>query len=211
MDLTTYIQHRQEIRTFAAKSIKATGEMRLEVLGAPFGGPIDGKDRQGEYFSERTDFMMNIGDKRPVIYFHGMTPRGANSIKPETIGTAELVKKDSKGLWFDVVLNEGSELARRVWEAARDGLAKASSGAIDYLIRVAKKTGEILTWPLGELSLLDENSFRKPVNDLAVVNLKALFDNAGIEYPESFSKSGELEETAVQEDGDTKIYIIHKK
>jgi len=210
MDLTTYIKHRQEIRTITAASIKATGEMRLEVLGAPFGGHLDGKDAHGEYFSEKTDFMMEIGDKRPVIYYHGMTPRGTNSLRPEVIGTAELIRKDKQGLWFDVVLKEGSELARRVWEAARDGLAKASSGAVNYLVRIAEKTGEILTWALAELSLIDIGAGRHPANELAVVNVKSLFDNAGLDYPESFQESGELTETEAEEDGDTKPIIICK-
>ena len=131
-------------------------------------------------------------------------------LKPEVIGTATLVRKDEKGLWFDVVLKEGSELARRVWEAAKEGIAKASSGAIGYLVRLAEKTGEILTWPLAELSVFDTGAGRQPANQFAVVNVKALFDNAGIEYPEKFRESGELDELGVQDDGDQKTIVTHK-
>src|SRR5512137_1110698 len=39
----------------------------FSVLGVPFGGPIEGKDLDGEYFSPRTDIMLQVGDKRPVL------------------------------------------------------------------------------------------------------------------------------------------------
>ncbi len=207
--MTEYIQQRQELKTFKALHVKAVGDMRLEVLGAPFGGPNDGKDDEGEFFSKNTDFMMEIGDKRPVIYYHGMTPRGSNQLKPEVIGMAELKRMDEQGLWFDVVLKEGSALAKRVYEAAKEGIARASSGAVNYLVRVAEKTGEILTWALAELSLFDTGAGRQPANQYAVVNVKSLFDTAGIDYPERFTESGELAEPEEEDDG-VEIRLIHK-
>lgn len=209
MDLTNYIKNRQEVITRHGLTIKAVGDMRLEVLGAPFGGHADGKDDHGEFFSENTDFMMDIGEKRPAVYYHGMTPRGENSLRPEVIGTAELVRKDENGLWFDVVLKKGSALAERVYEAAREGIARASSGAVSYLVRVAENTGEILTWALAELSVFDTGAGRQPANQLAVVNVKSLFDNAGIDYPERFTKSGELAEPVEEDERDTKKVITN--
>lgn len=208
MNIKNYLEHRKELLVRTSTHVKAIGEMKLEVLGAPYGGHLGGKDEHGEYFSPKTDFMLEIGDKRPVIYYHGKTPRGANTLRPEVIGTATVSRRDAQGLWFEVVLKEGSELARRVWEAAKDGLAKASSGAIGYLVRLAEKTGEILTWPLAELSLFDTGGGREPANQLATVHLKSLFDNAQIEYPESFTKSGELVEADEKEDG-VPIYVLY--
>lgn len=207
--LQEYAKERKQLLTFQAGTIKALDGMRLEVLGAPFGGHLNGKDADGEFFSDKTDFMLSEGDKRPVIYYHGKTPRGSNMLHPEVIGTAEYVRKDERGLWFEVVLNQGSELAARVWQAAKEGFARASSGTIGYLKRLAEKTGEILTWPLAELSLFDTGNGRQPANQLAVVNVKALFENAGIDYPESFLESGELKETGEKEP--ERFIVIHKK
>lgn len=184
--------------------VKAVGEFELEVLGAPFGGHLNGRDEHGEFFSKNTDFMLNIGDTRPVIYYHGMTNRNTPTLKPEQIGKAVVSKIDEKGVWFRVTLDRASEKARSIWEAARAGMARASSGAVGHLVRLVKKTGEILSWPIGELSLWDWNGQpeNRPANELAVVRLpmRALFENAEIELPESFLESGELKKELVQED-----------
>jgi len=192
-----------ELRTFKYLAVKALSDRRLEVLGAPFGGHMDGRDADGQFFSEHTDFMIEVGDERPVLYYHGMTPRGTTALAPEVIGKAKLTRIDEKGLWFEVALREGSALAERIWEAAKNGLAKASSGAVNYLVRLKEKTGEILSWPLAELSLIDVAMNRQPANQLASVHLKAAFDNAELKMPEIFVQSGELKTDMEQErDGD---------
>jgi len=173
-------------------------EWKLEVLGAPYGGQDNGKDSQGEFFSERTDFMMNIGDTRPAIYYHGMSPDGIDKDAPAVIGTATAVRRDSDGLWFEVVLDKTKELAKRIWEAAVAGVARASSGAINYLVRTGLG-GELLTWPIGELSLIDAEGGRQPANQLAVAQLKSLYHEAGIQIPEAFTQGGEPEVIAVDD------------
>lgn len=159
---------------FITGNVKALAgeDWKLEVLGAPYGGVVNGRDKQGEYFSDKTEFGIEIGAKIPVYYFHGLTPQGKlmKEELPEIIGNAVISKRDAKGLWFEVVLNQASKLAKRVWEAALKGLAKASTGAIDHLVRFNPNgSGEILNWTLGELSLLDEGLKRFPANQLAVV------------------------------------------
>lgn len=159
-------------------NIKAldTDEWKLEVLGAPYGGILGGKDKQGEFFSDRTEFGIEVGGKLPVYYYHGLNPRGKVDALPEIIGYAQASKRDSKGLWFEVTLNKLSDLARRIWESAQKGLAKASTGAVDHLVRVSKESGEILNWTLGELSLIDEGIKRHVANQLAVaLPMKANF------------------------------------
>ena len=158
----------------------------LEVLGAPYGGHLDGRDADGEYFSDQTDFMLDVGDKRPVLYYHG-----ANQSKPDVIGTATVSRRDSAGLWFDVILDKAKSYAQRIYQAALDGLARASSGAIPHLTRRAAD-GELLTWAIGELTLLDRTDQRRPSNELAVAELKACFIEAEIDIPEMLLKSEEL-------------------
>jgi len=198
-----------ELSTIYDLPVRIKGDRMLEVLGAPYSGPYNGKDADGEYFSPNTDFMLEAGDRRPAIYYHGMTPRGSASLNPEVIGKAIATRRDDEGLWFDVPLGQG-KLADRVWEAAQAGNARASSGAVNYLVR-KNQDGEIISWPLAELSIFDIGQGRRPANDFARVELKSLFANAGIDYPERFAKSGELEAELVEEDaGDTKkILIIH--
>lgn len=205
-NLKKYLEDKKALMLKDGHDIKAIGDFRFEVVGAPYYGHNEGKDDHGQYFSPNTDFMMDIGEKRPVIYYHGMTPRGANTIKPEVIGKAELIAIDpERGLVFDVALDGDKPLVQRIVDAAKEGLARASSGAINYLVRVAEATGEILTWPLAELSLFDTGAGRQPANQLATVSLKALFDNAGIDYPEAFAEIGEIQAKASDEiSGDQK-------
>ena len=136
--------------------------------------------------------MLNVGDKRPVLYYHGADATGTPATRPEVIGTATVSRRDHSGLWFEVVLDKAKEFAKRIYDAAVNGLARASSGAINYLVRRGED-GELLTWPIGELTLIDRSDQRRPANELAVAYLKAAFSEAEIDYPEMFAKSEELE------------------
>lgn len=192
------IKMQTELVTYDNLPVRVKGNRVLEVLGAPYGGHAEGKDADGEWFSPRTDFMLEQGDRRPALYLHGRTPRGSASLKPELIGKATMTRRDDEGVWFDVTLSDGG-LAERVWEAAQAGSARASSGAVNYLVR-KDTNGEILTWPLAELSVFDIGQGRQPANQLARVELKSLFKSAEIELPESFVKSGELEAKLTDEE-----------
>lgn len=144
--------------------IKAVGNMVLDILAVPFGGPDD-LDLDGEYFSKDTDLHLDKFPDPLVIYHHG-----ANQDKTELIGKAmgHTIKDD--GIWIRVKLDQASQYAQRVWNAAKRGLAAASSGSISHLVRKAKD-GFISAWPLVELSLfdIDKSQNRQPANPAAVV------------------------------------------
>lgn len=180
-------------------AMKATGEWELEVLGVPFGGPLNGKDLDGEFFSPKTNLMLKLGDRRPVLYNHGASPDNQKETFPEVIGEAEYVRVDEKGHWFRVVLDRGREYAKIMMDAARAGMARASSGAVNYLTRIVRKTGEVLVWPFSELSLIDKvPGVREPSNDYAVAYLKTAFEQAKLELPEAFTEAGEAKVDATK-------------
>ncbi len=162
------------------------GEKRiLEVLAAPFGS-MDNLDRLDQFLSARTDFMIDIGDKRPTLYMHGYSPRSRKMERPTKMGVAIVTKVDNKGLWMRTELDD-SELATRTWEAALKGEARASTGSINYLERSNEFTGEVTVWPIAELSVFDGGDNRIPVSDDAVVlPLRAYFDECNIQFPETF-------------------------
>jgi len=61
----------------AEKRMKADSEytdVGWRALGVPFGGPIKGRDLDGEAFHEDTDIWLKVGDKVPVTYYHGFGP-----------------------------------------------------------------------------------------------------------------------------------------
>lgn len=212
--IANYIEEQKksliELRLSEYVPVEMKGQV-LRVLGVPNGGPIFGKDEQGDYFSDNTNIGMEVGDRRPVFYNHGLAPNGLRMVNPKPIGQAVYTGKDHKGHWFEVELDEDDPLSKRIIEAAKAGQARASSGAINYLVR-RRQSGEVTNWTVGELTLLDKTNYRRPVNEFATVALKSAFDNAGIEFPQAFLKSGELESDAVNEkEGDVeKIKLIVK-
>lgn len=160
------------------------GAWELDVLGAPFGGPNNGRDLDGEFFTAETKFHEDHFALPPVVYYHGYDPdTGKPAGSPQYIGktTARTVKED--GVWYRVALDKASALARRVWEAAKNGVARASSGS-NHLSRVAQD-GRILEWPVFELSVFDAVGNRRPSNAYAVALpvTKALYEAAGLPLP----------------------------
>jgi len=82
---------------------------------------------------------------------------------------------------------DNSELSDRTWTAALEGNARASTGSVNYLERHDKVTGEVMCWPIAELSVFDGGDERVPVSDDAIVlPLRALFDEHSIKLPENF-------------------------
>jgi len=165
--------------------IKAVGDWELEVLAVPYGGPNRGKDAEGEYFSESTNLYLDKFDKPIVSYYHGFDPEGYPQGDPEEIGQVLSMERKSDGVWVRVLLDKASEYAKRVWEAAKEGLARASSGTIEHIRRVARD-GLITHWPFVELALFDTEGSRQPANDYAVALpvMKAAYKQAGRKWPE---------------------------
>ena len=84
------------------KRMKADGdyvETGWRVLGVPFGGPIDGRDLDGEAFTPETDIWLKVGDKVNLTYYHGFDPDkiGEKQANPALIGRATYVGADERG------------------------------------------------------------------------------------------------------------------
>ena len=182
----------------ADKRLKADGdylETGWRVLGVPYGGPIKGRDADGEAFDESTDIWLKVGDAVNITYYHGFDAEnpGEKQAVPALIGKATYTGKDERGHWFEPVLDGEEPLAKRLMEAGIENL-RASSGAVSHLVRKAAG-GIISVWPVGELALFDVNEWRKPANDFAVIEAKAdLFTEA---IPEAMLASVAVE--AVEE------------
>jgi hypothetical protein len=158
------------------------GEWLLDVLGAPYGGPMNGKDLDGDTFSDQTDFWLDKIGKRPVIQYHGWDSAKGGPTNPELIGEELGHQVKSDGVWFRVRLDKTKEAARQMWEAAKAGACRASSGAISHLVRPLNQHGHKDLWPIAELSLVDTRKGIIPKNAYAVALpvLKATFEAANL-------------------------------
>lgn len=176
----------------ASTEIKASGDMELDVLLVPFGGPENGKDTDGQYFDETTDTQHNIYKTIPAYYYHGYDPNGNPQGNPEVIGMMHYDHTDAKGHWYRAILDKASALAKRIWEAAKNGLARASSGSIPHIIR-DKPNGHIDKWPVVEGSLIDEGDKRHPANAYAVALpvMKARYEALKLAIPSDLDDNGE--------------------
>lgn len=180
------------------KAIEQGGEWALEVLGAPYGSP-EKRDADGEYFTPRTEFYLGKAPLPPIAYYHGYTPDGKPQGDPEIIGQAVKVWTDTDGVWYRVVLDKASDYARRVWDAAQKGMARASSGVAGHLWRKTK-SGEITHWLIGELSLFDAEGNRQPANQYAVARpaVKAALHDAGFNLDSLDGTMGDEQESALE-------------
>jgi len=166
-----------ERETETDKRLKADGEytdVGWRVLGVPFGGPIKGRDLDGEAFHEDTDIWLKVGDQVNITYYHGYGPDKPDEkqVPPVVIGRATYVGTDKRGHWFEPMLDYEEPLAQRLILAGPEGI-KASSGAVSHLVRMGKG-GLIDVWPVGELALFDTNEWRLPANDYAVIESKSV-------------------------------------
>ena len=175
-----------EHTVIAVKAAAGDGDTwELDVLGVPYGGPNNGRDSDGEYFSAATNLYLDKYPTVPAVYYHGFDENGVPASEPQIIGktTGYTVKPD--GVWFRVALDKANDYARRVWEAAKNGIARASSGSISHLRRVGRD-GHITHWPVAELSIFDAVGNRQPANQYAVAMpvMKAVYAQAGMSLPD---------------------------
>ena len=158
----------------ALKAEQLTGS-KWRLLAIPFGGPFEGKDFDGEYFSANTDIKPHWFKARPVIFHHGQDAQA----KDEDYGEQELDEEPSSdGWWSTVWLNRSARYAAQVDSMLRAGKMYGSSGAISHLVRKNQKTGEILVWPHAEQTLTPtpSNIFARITPAKAIAG----FDSAGI-------------------------------
>lgn len=147
---------------------------KWRVNAIPFGGPLKGRDLDGEFFSPRTDPKPDWFRERPVIFHHGEDVE----LKDGVVGTQDPIEKESDGWWADMWLDKQSMYFHRLDSMLSKGKLYGSSGSMPHLVKKAS-SGEILVWPHVEQTL----TFT-PINVFARITAqKAVrdYDLAGIE------------------------------
>jgi hypothetical protein len=165
-----------------AATMKAAGERQLEVQIA-FGGPR-AKDTHGEYFSARTDLAESDFPHPPLIYYHGYDQRTNKAMsKPVVIGKP-LKRWTSDHAHHILYQLKSNQWADQTWADACKGEVPASPGTVGYLIRKATD-GELLYWPVAEVSAWDRAGGRKQAyrHTVATAALKALYVQEGLSLP----------------------------
>jgi hypothetical protein len=172
-------------------SIKFADSGEIAGWGAPFGDPAH-KDSDGEYFSRRTDFGLDlIPTGRPLLIGHGLGEAG-----PAVVGRITSVVPRPEGLWITAQLDRAGRYFGKIRDQLAAGVLAFSSATMAHLARTAPD-GEILSWPLVEVSLTDRPSNR----DARIVSVKnAVAHFAEIGQPPSALKSLVLGPGAAEEE-----------
>lgn len=172
-----------------------TGKYR--ILALPFGGPIKGKDLDGEYFSQRTDPKPDWFRERPVIFHHGLDPW----LGDDLIGREGPITKAGDGWWAEMWLDKAHRYFDQIHAMIERGGLYGSSGSAPHLVKKAAD-GELLVWPHIEQTLSPV-----PRNPYSVVRAtKALDDysKAGLDISpaalQSLSPDLRLQTSATGED-----------
>ena len=159
-----------------SKALKASvvGDDHFRLLAIPFGGPIKGRDLDGEYFTARTDIKADWFPSRPVLWHHGADALIGDAV----IGKATDLVQEEDGWWVDVWVEHGQKRADLIKRLADRIPLYGSSGTIGYL-KKAQPSGEITVWPYVEQTLTTS-----PQNNYSVLRAaKAVlqdFDSAEI-------------------------------
>ena len=182
------------------KGIVTQDYYEFNVLGLPYGGPVNDRDIYGERFTPETEFVIKPGSTIPAVYFHGRNERGSRLDKPVFYGDAILTHFDDRGGWFKVRVEKGKKYAYQLFEASQKGRLRASTGNAGTLRR-KDRNGNITLWVPGELSLIDQVGPRMAVNDYAIgmTALKAIYRENKFNWPEAFEKA-RLDEEKLQKE-----------
>jgi hypothetical protein len=189
------------------KPVKLGGN-KYRVLAIPFGGPLNGKDADQEFFSAKTDIKPNWFDRRPLLFHHGQDSK----VKDESIGYTDDLEQDEEGWWVTAWVDRASRYWQRINELMEAKVIFGSSGTLNYLAKVDHKSGEILTWPFVEETFTPTpaNFFSRltPAKtidhfDLAGIDLNPAvrgilsdLDSQAADLPADLSTGGELTNSA---------------
>jgi hypothetical protein len=201
-----------------------SGEWVIEILGVPFGSPAE-RDSDGEFFTASTKFHLDKYPTPPLLYYHSYKKEDGKLYMQEDpifVGKTTSYEVRSDGIWWRGVLDKAVAEAKKVWDAISEKAVAASSGSIAHVARKIKGgllvdgaetpirrmsgaiDGQIMVWPVAELSVFDTSGGKNPANKKAVVlqAVKAVYDQAGLTLPDDIENPGEEPEAADREAGD---------
>jgi hypothetical protein len=152
---------------FDGGAVKALGNGRVGGYLILFSGPKD-PDLQGDYFTKSTDFFLDSGESRFILYRHGTHP----TVKSKKLGKGT-IKIDDVGVFIEGELDVRDKYIAAIYALAEKGGLGWSSGSMTHLVqRVANgKSFEIKEWPIGEASLtpmpVEARTMAFPIKELA--------------------------------------------
>jgi hypothetical protein len=133
-------------------------------------GDGEHRDLQGEYFTAKTDFMLEgypIAGER-VLYHHGLDKK----LGAKPLARIDVMRTDAVGVWVEAQLDMADAYQQAIEEMVQAGKLGWSSGALPQTVDV-DGSGEIKRWAVIEGSLTP-----RPAQPMAtrIVTVKSLLE-----------------------------------
>lgn len=168
--------------------VKALGGDRLGGYLVMWGNAQQ-KDLTDEYFTPETEELTAIFKamgKLPYLYEHATD----GTVKTSVVGTIDLVREDSIGLWYEVQMDRASKYKQAIQRLAQQKVLGTSSGTLPGARKVASD-GRILRWPIVEgsatVSPAEPRMIERPITEI-----KSYYAAIGLEFtPETESEGAE--------------------
>lgn len=143
----------------AIRTVSETDDTHIIEGHIAYGGPFNGRDTYGTIFSARTDWSLDLHPQGiPVLFNHGFDDDFGLAPIGMTQPTASF-RTDADGLWVEIQLDKRQKYyATRVRPLLDQGALGVSQGSAEHSVRIDAKTGEVLAWPLHEISLTPTES-----------------------------------------------------
>lgn len=136
----------------AVRTVSEDDDFRvIEGRAIPFGGPFHGKDTYGTFFSARTDLALEPPIK--VWYNHGFDPDFGFS----SLGRVTSVRTEEDGIWVQTQIDKRHKYyetrVKPLLDATEGPQLGFSAGSAEHSYREDPKSGELLAYPVHEISL----------------------------------------------------------
>ena len=136
----------------------------FEGLAIPYGGPLHGKDLDGDSFTSETDFHLDwFPQGRPILYHHGLD----YMLKAKPIAKELKVTPTERGMWLSGQFDMSHEYITEVMTLLRDEALGFSSGSMPHLV-MRDPGGYIRSWPWIETSMTPV-----PSNPYGLITMKS--------------------------------------
>jgi hypothetical protein len=147
------------------------------------------KDLSGEFFTPKTLELKSIFEQVGVLpFFYNHATDGA--VKSEMLGTVDILSEDELGLWYEAQLRKNSQY-RMAFQKLIDAKALGTSGGCLPGARQVAKNGEILRWPIMEVSAtptpMEPRQLMVPISAI-----KGAYTELGIVFPEPKVETGKV-------------------
>lgn len=153
------------------------------------------KDLTGEWFTPKTEELTAIFSavgKLPLMYDHGTNAQ----VKAAPIGLVDMMGVDDVGLWYQAQLDLANQYTTAVQHLIGETKLGTSSGALPAG-RKALPTGELVRWPIVELTLTPRPAEYRMM-ERPIEQIKAAYKAVNLELPTSNQGAEEARQREVE-------------